>query len=83
MNYLRQNNLAVVFGKRIGVVLQNNILLELAKLPEMSEDVLQKLEHERQYREALAQTTKLSKTASEKRQKVESVRPVPRRLSPR
>ena len=77
MNYLRQNNLAVVFGKRIGVVLQNNILLELAKLAEMSGDVQQKLELERQYREALTQTTKLSKTASEKRQKTESVRPVP------
>ena len=38
-----------------------NILLELAKLAEMSGDPQQKTEFHRQYEEALAETTRLSK----------------------
>src|SRR5215213_9978057 len=40
---------------------KTNILLELAKLAEMSGDVQQKTELQRQYEEALGETTKLSK----------------------
>ena len=40
---------------------KTNILLELAKLAEMSGDVQNKIELHRQYDEALKETTKLSK----------------------
>lgn len=45
---------------------KTNILLELAKLAEMSEETQQRTEFYRQYEEALKQTTKLSKSSESK-----------------
>ena len=55
---------------------KTNILLELSKLAEMSGDVQQKTDWYKQYREALAETTKLAEPSRERDRKAKTGLPL-------
>ena len=48
---------------------KTNVLLELSKFAEMSGDVQQKAELQRQYKAALRETTRLSEAAKDQKEK--------------